>query len=214
MPTPQALHQQAGGGVQPVQAQQGRPGDAGHRGEVRAQVGGVVRPVAGDGDRPRALEHPGLDRDQADGQDHRKGHDGQGPTAGLDRLGFQQTGDGLAANQGGRGEHQAALHQAGEGFGLAVAEAVLGVRRRDGVADRVEGDQRGQQVEAGIGQRRQQGHRAAGPPGEALGGDQHHSDRHRQGGHPAGQDGGLGLGKGRCAHAAFLAASPVGPQRE
>ena len=43
------------------------------------------------------------------------------------------------ADQGGGGEHQARLHQAGEGLGLAVAEAVLGVGRGGGVADGEEG---------------------------------------------------------------------------
>ncbi len=95
--------------------------------------------------------------------------------------------DGFLADQGGGGEHQSRLHQAGEGLALAVAIAVLAVGRRGGVAHGQEGPQRSDDVEAGIGQGGQGRHRARGQPGPELQHGQHHGRRHRQAGDLGGQ---------------------------
>jgi hypothetical protein len=96
------------------------------------------------------------------GQKDRGDHHPDAQAFGSRRLGMQQALDGLLADQRRRGEHQARLGQAGEGLGLAVAEAVLGVGRGGGVAHGEEGHQRGDQVQAAVGQRGQHGHRMTG----------------------------------------------------
>jgi hypothetical protein len=47
-----------------------------------------------------------------------------------DRTGGEDGADRLLTDQGGGGEDQTRLHEAGEGLGLAMPEAVLGVGRR------------------------------------------------------------------------------------
>src|SRR5262249_37452480 len=99
--------------------------------------------------------------------------------------------DRLLADQRRRGEDQARLQEARERLRLAVAEAVLGVGRRGGVAHGEEGAERGDQVEAGVRQRGQDRDRAGGDPDRRLDRGQRQRRRDRQRRDPARQRGGL-----------------------
>jgi hypothetical protein len=118
-----------------------------------------MRPVSADRDRGRSPEHPGLGGDQPEGQGCRQGHHADRPSSGLQGLGIEEVANRFLADQGGRGEDQSRLHQAGEGLGLAMAEAMFLVRGRGRIADREEGDGGGQEIEGGIGQGGQKGDR-------------------------------------------------------
>ncbi len=163
--------------------------------EVGGEIRGVVRPVARHSHGGGLLQHPALGGDQEPGEQDRDRHHRHRPATLLDRLGGHQVADRLAGDQGGGGEHQPGLHQAGESFRLAVAVAVLGVRRRHGIADGEEGGQRRQEVEAGVGRRRQQGDRPRGQPGRDLDRHQHRGGRDRIERHAPGQGGALDGGQ-------------------
>ncbi len=129
------------------------------------------------------------------------------PALVLEPVGLDDVVDGLLADQGGGGEHQAGLDQAGEGLGLAVSIAVFGVGRGGGVADGEEGRQRGDQVKARVGGHgRQDRHRAAGDPHHRLEGDEHGRCGHRHQRHPPGQHPALRRAQAMCVHARNLRA--------
>ncbi len=92
-------------------------------------------------------QHPRLGPDQGHGQDGGKGHDPHGQAFRADRLGRDQMPDRFLAHQGGGGEDQSRLQEAGKGFRLAMAVAVLAVRRRRRVAHRQESRDRGRDVQ-------------------------------------------------------------------
>ena len=192
--------------VDAVQPEPGGDSDA-HQGDhVGGQIGGVVRPVAGHRHGGGLFQHLALGDEQEGGQHDGDDHHGDRPALLFQRVRGQDVAHRLAGDQGGGGEHQASLHQAGERLGLAVSITVLSVGRRGGVAHGEESDQRRHQVEAGIRCRGEQGHRARGQPGGDLEGHQDGGGSHRQQRHAACQPGGLGGGQGvRRGHRRTLA---------
>ena len=102
----------------------GQTGDAEDGGDVGGQVGGVVGAVAVHRHRLGLLQGPALGRDQRQGQDDGQGHDRHGPAAGLNRPRIEQASDGFAPDQGGRGEDQAALHQAVNPVAQCLSRAI------------------------------------------------------------------------------------------
>ncbi len=191
-PDQPAGHHQACRGVHARRVEQGGHADADQGDDVGGDVHQVVGPIPRDGDRLGLGQDPALGAGQGQGQQQRNPHHRHGPALGLDRLGRDQVAHGLLADQGRGGEHQARLQQAGEGFTLAVAVAVLAVGRSGGVAHRDEGPERGDDIERRIRQGGQGRHRPRGQPGQELDQGQHQRRRHRQAGDPPGQGGGLG----------------------
>ncbi len=148
--------------------QQRRQADADQGGDVGHQVHRVVGAVARHGDGICLLQHLSLSPHQNDGESQGDEHDRKRPGLFLERLGGDQMTDGFLADQGGGSEHQARLQEAGEGLALPMAEAVLAIGGRRGVAHGNEGPQRGDDVETGVGQGGQSRHRARGEPGAEL----------------------------------------------
>ncbi len=175
--------------VQARGVEHGRERDPDQGEEVRGQVHQIVHAVARHGHRGGPAQNARLGVEQENGQQGGDAHHADGPPLRAERRGRDQVGDRLAPDQGGGGEHQARLQQAGESLALAVAVAVLAVRRGGGVAHGHEGPERGDHVQRRVGQRGQGRDRAGDHPGRELqrGQDQGHGhgqarDAARQGG--------------------------------
>ena len=85
---------------------------------------------------------------------------------------MEQTVHRLQAQEGRRAGDEGRLPEGGEGLGLAVTEAVLGVRRLQGPVHREQVEQGGPRVQGRVDQGGQHAHRPGGEPGRELGGDQ------------------------------------------
>ena len=104
-----------------------------------------------------------------EGQHDGERADGAPTSSALDRPGMQEAVAHREQQPAARGGDEAGLRQPGQRLGLAVAEAVVGVGRRQRLADGDEGDQRGHEVERRIDQRRQHADRIGEQPGRGLG---------------------------------------------
>jgi len=93
----------------------------------------------------------------------------------------------IGKQQQSRARNEGRLHEACDGLGLAVAEAMFFVGRHERLAHGHEIDERGRGIEQRIEQARQDRHRIGHDPGRKLAADQHARHRDRRVGRMAHQ---------------------------
>ena len=152
--------------------------DARAHGDVGHEVGHVVRLVRMNGQRLRATHDMALEEHQGERQDHAHAAHDHADMLAFDGPRIQEAVDDGHADADRRSGDEAGLRHAGQRLGLAVAEAMLGVGRRERLANGEESDERRHEVERGVDQGRQHAHRAGEQPRRRLGRDQGHGYRH------------------------------------
>ena len=140
--------------------------------DIDQEVGGVVRLVGADGDRAGAPDDVPLQQHQQAGDDERDHHHRDAGLHRRHRRARPEAIDDLHRQHHRRAEDEGDLHQAGQRLRLAMAEAMLGIRRHQGLADGDEIDDRGRGIERGIEQARQHADRAGLQEGAELERDQ------------------------------------------
>ena len=117
------------------------PVDAEGQGDtaVDEKIAGVVERIGADRDRPRTPDDAALIDDQQQGQGDRERHDDDADQFIGHRNRPHEPADRFDQKKTARSRDEGGLAEAGERFGLAVAEAMLTVGGLDGVVDGEEG---------------------------------------------------------------------------
>jgi len=136
--------------------------------------------IGADGDGARGNDGAALQNHQCRGQGDGQHHHGDAGPSLSQGGGMQEAVGGFIEQEHGRAADKDRLAQAGQGFCLGMAEAVLAIGRTQGMAHGEPIEARGQAVQQGVHQATQQGHRAGGEPGNQLGKGQQHCHRHRR----------------------------------
>jgi len=159
-----------------------------HR-QIEQQVRLVMDMIRTDRDRPGLANHEALIGEQANGRGHRHQRHADAEFEPLSHLAALQPPDRAPPNAERRHRDQDHLRQRGERFGLAMAEAMVGIGRSRGETHPEKGHQAGDQIERGVGQAAEHRHRSRSPRRPALQADEEQRHRHARQRGAAGQRG-------------------------
>ena len=124
--------------------------------------------IGGDREAARLADHVALPRQQREGHDNRRHRNTDPLGCGLHPRAGQELLDGAAGDPERRDRDQDDLEQRGDGLCLAVAEAMLVVRRLRGDPHAQQRRQAGNQIEYGVGKAAEHRCRAGRPRRPAL----------------------------------------------
>ena len=179
-PCQHARHDQRQDRIGQRPAHPGRQDQRRDHAQITEKVAGIVAAVGFDRDAAGLRDHPPLIGNQRKRDANRNHHHRQRGYGVVDRRGIGDAPHHFdGQEQRGRGDERA-LCQARQRFGLAMAKAVLGIGRRQRMADCQHVEQRGQKIERRVRHAGQHRHRVRCEIGPGL--DHHQEGRHRHGG--------------------------------